>query len=263
METAVSAPDKEIQFPNFGTPALILREACAAWNMRHAPAEWLNPETSPWDEKFLGGVYAFLRHSCSGYDQMLDNGADRDTLRSQIHAAARRTYPWLNLDSDPRMRFTPRSRESTRHLDSISRVMSEALQAKQEALAQSDRTQARKLDQYIASGLDYCQWARSMASPGFVDEALQNGFRMSYSRRVPGEYCYVFEDRGELPENLTVYLPARCQRCLARVRRTKREIDLGGGARLYAVSCLCTSTLLPRSLRHVPQGMWDSITKKN
>jgi hypothetical protein len=187
VEPTVSASSIDFRFPSWPV-VRILNEACAAFNVRHPPAEWLDPKTSTWDNRFLGAVFAFLRHQVSGYDQMLADGADRDTLRRQIHTAARRTYPWLSLDSDPRTRFRAASpsgsTQSTRRLDRVSQAMSEALEAKQEALAGRDRAHARELDRYIASSLDYCQWARSVASSGFVEEALQNGFRMSYSRRV-------------------------------------------------------------------------------
>ena len=211
METVI-ASNTDFRFPALPV-AHILKASCAAWNLRHDSAEQLDPETSPWDEKFLGATFAWLRHSCSVYDQMLESGADRDTLRRQIHAAARRQLPWLSLDSDPRTRFRASppggSVQPARRLDRLSRAMSEALDAKQEALAGRDRERARELDRHIAKGLDYCQWARGLASPGFVEDALQNGFDMSYSRRTPGEYCYRFEGR-DLPENLTIYLPAKC-----------------------------------------------------
>ena len=262
VETIVTSV-ADFRFPSWPI-SRILKEACAAWNLRHDSADHLDPEASPWDQKLLAACFAWLRHSVSAYDQMLESGADRDTLRRQIHAAARRQLPWLSLDSDPRTRFRASppggSVQPTRRLDRLSRAMSEALDAKQAALVGRDRERARELDRHIAKGLDYCQWARGLASPGFVEEALSNGFEMACAHRGPDKYRYVFEDRGDLAENLTLYLPTKCQRCGARVRRTKRELDLGGGVRLYAMSCLCCSTLLPRSLCHVPQGLWDSIT---
>ena len=265
MKTAVTSV-ADFRFPSLPI-ARILKEACAAWNLRHTCEEWLDPETSPWDQKFLAATLAWLRHSFPDMTRCwltvltVKPSAGRFTPPLGGH------YPWLSLDSDPRTRFrtsgsaseSTQSTQSTRRLDIINRGMGKALSAKQEALARADRAQAREFDRYIADGLATCQRLRALVAPDFVDDALQNGICIPRVRRDSGEGRYVFEGR-ELPENLTVYLPVKCQCCLARIRRTKRELDLGGGVRLYAVSCLCTSTLLPRSLCHVPQELWDSLT---
>jgi hypothetical protein len=132
--------DEEAEADAFRFPSWpanrVIREAVAAWNVRHQ-ANLLDPIASSWP-RLYAAVLCFCRHDLSHYDRMLECVASgqsnpaRAALRKQIHSLARKQYPWLRPDIDPRAlssieeeRYTKRDGE--KYLDYISRLASEFL----------------------------------------------------------------------------------------------------------------------------------------
>ena len=76
----------------------LLAEAVQTHNLRCE--EKLDAAESPWPHLY-GTILAFCRHQLSGYDQLCTE-ENRETLQAQIETAARKAYPWLRSDIDPR-----------------------------------------------------------------------------------------------------------------------------------------------------------------
>jgi hypothetical protein len=80
--------------------ARVLKEASAHWNLLH-PNNLADPEKSDWP-LLCNVVHSFLRHQQTQYEQVLTAGADRDELHDRISRTARRFFPWLKVECDPR-----------------------------------------------------------------------------------------------------------------------------------------------------------------
>ena len=90
----------KLDFPNWPMQRL-LAESCLAHNCLH-PLDLMNPETSSW-QRLYPVIISFLRHQVTDYDEALQAGrGDRDQLQAQISADAKRFYPWLPKERDPR-----------------------------------------------------------------------------------------------------------------------------------------------------------------
>jgi hypothetical protein len=98
MSMTVYMDELTYHFPAFPRQRLI-REACATWNLRH-PDDPIHPSKSEW-RMVYEAVIAKLRHEFSDYDKTV-NSKNHDQLREEIRAAAKRRYPWLRPDMDPR-----------------------------------------------------------------------------------------------------------------------------------------------------------------
>ena len=149
----------------------IIREACDSWNIHNENKA--DTVTSEWS-LIYNAVLCYLRHMHTRYDSDLAMGADRDQLKSDIEAAAKRQYAWLRFSIDPRKTEPVQSvtQSPFRIFDRISSHLSDQVARKDyltRSLAELKRqrpvnfkeraieinAEIREIDQSIANGIQY------------------------------------------------------------------------------------------------------------
>ena len=237
----------------------VLREAVNSWSLRKAHEERCDPETSEWPF-VCNVVLAWLRHELTQYDKLRDSET-RDKLREEIRVAARRHYPWLRPDIDPRSPSpkSPRTRDP-RYLNRVSAYLAELVSERarlSQAIALSRRTKeadARKRVKEMEARITeidgqiehYSLYFQTMSQ--IADQAPPNPERADWRlliwlQRSPE---YSFGGRNDLPPNITQSASFKCAHCTSTVLKTKRELDLGAGIKLICLSCLCSSIAVTR-----------------
>jgi hypothetical protein len=220
----------------------VLREACCVHNALH-PNAWLNPQTSPW-ELLYPIVLAFLRHSLSSYDESLrEENADRDQLQIDISTSARKFYPWLRKDKDPRaiQSAAPAEPSNFKIFDALSRYSCD-LRSTRAQLVMAWRKHAPGTDRKLLDE-DLREVNRRIDR---IDTAFKAPLDLPPEHKdfrilvLDHESDYLFAGRQLPPSYIR---PAAFSRdiCQKRICRSKVAIDLGAGIKLVAFACRCLS----------------------
>jgi hypothetical protein len=223
----------------------ILWEACRTHNLLH-PNDPADAATLSWP-RLYPLVLSFIRHELSGYEIALQTGgADRDQLQAEISTAARKFYPWLRKDKDPRtVAAQPQERppgdlkiftELSRYGSELRHLQDRLLTARRKAISAIER---REIDAELAE-IRYRIAAiddKLRPNPDELPPDMRD-FRLLIMEQVePG---YYFAGR-ELPPNRIEPMPFSCDVCGQRVWKTKVPLDLGSGVKLVVMACHCGS----------------------
>jgi hypothetical protein len=253
----------KLSFPNWPMKRL-LQEACRAHNALH-PDTWANPETTNW-ELLYALTIAFLRHELSLYEQSLREGdGDREQLRIDISKSARKFYPWLRKDKDPR---TIQSLLPQEPVTTNFRIFSELsafccdLRSRQDQLVTARRKCRPGADRKVID--DDLAKIRSRIS--MIDDALRPDLdKLPITNRdfrsfvMPNESDYCFAGR-QLPFSYIKPTAFSCDTCQKLVWRSKVAIDLGAGIKLVVFSCHCISfSVTGRYTAGVKSELWHYL----
>jgi hypothetical protein len=272
-----------IQFPNW-TIDRLLSEAITAWNVRHHGYP-LDVRTSPWKRLYVA-LLTFCRHSLSDYDAQLSalerdlvaqRGPDlaarhleaRNALRQEIHGAARRHYPWLKPDSDPRKEMPEAKPKDPRLLNQVSAEVATLVSHRAELIAVTKelrrknatpdwRERVAALDAQLADIEDKIQVYSNQFKTleEITGDPTQANWRMlNWVHPTRG---YFFGGRP-LPPNLISPTKVKCAACGKTVWRSNRELDFGAGIRLVALSCECSSVATSREFSYPNQEGWSKV----
>jgi hypothetical protein len=217
-------------FPRW-SPEAVIAEAARNWDLLHP------------GKPFKGGDWTFtrtvidswLRHAVSNYDEIC-NPENRLALRKEIQQRARTAYPWLGKPADPRSGGHEQS--IVRPLDKISGFLAElsahrsaALLALADARRKNERQAIQRLEAEIAESDRLMQALYRVVKPD------QDGERDIFIKHGHGDYYWGGDN---LHPNHVEPLPITCAKCKARIYRTKRPVNVGGGCRYYVLSCHCS-----------------------
>jgi hypothetical protein len=126
--------------------ASVIKAACAQWSDLH-PETPADPVTSPWS-LVVTAVDCWLRHAMTQYDQVRTN-KNRSELQAAIRVAARRQYPWLRSEPDPRIALVP-TEEPPLLLNALSRELNNIVEARanltRKRLYTKDRSERAAID---------------------------------------------------------------------------------------------------------------------
>jgi hypothetical protein len=232
----------KLTFPNWSMER-VLREACSAHNALH-PETWVDPVTTSWKQLYPL-VMAFLRHELSTYDQSLQTGtSDRNQLRTDISASARKFYRWLRKDKDPRtvQSAPPEEPENFKIFNALSGYGCD-LRSQRDQLLMARRKCAPGADRRLLNE-DLCEVNRridkidSAFNGDYLDLPLEHkDFRILI---LAHEGEYFFAGR-QLPSSYIKPTDFNCVACHQRVWRTKTPIDLGNAIRMTTFACHCLS----------------------
>jgi hypothetical protein len=90
----------EVALPDWSTRRIIA-EAVTDYNLRHPDQTPLDALSSDWST-LHGIIHTWLRHSFSSYDRDC-SPLIRSGLKDWVRTVAKRKYPWLRRDLDPRV----------------------------------------------------------------------------------------------------------------------------------------------------------------
>jgi hypothetical protein len=222
-------------FPRW-SPAAVITEAARNWNLLH-PSQPFDPEGGDW--AFTRTVIdSWLRHAVSNYDA-IRTPENRGELQMEIQRRARLAYPWLNKPADPRSGGDTGTQPIVRPLDKISGFLAElsahrsaALLALQDARRKNERQSIQELEAGITEADRLMQALYRVVVPD------QDGERDIFIEHGHGDYYWA---GNRLSPNHVEALPTSCPNCEARLYRTKRPINVGGGCRYHVVSCRCSA----------------------
>jgi hypothetical protein len=231
----------KLDFPNW-PPSRLIVEACRAHNALH-PGTWVNAQTSSW-ELLYPIVMAFLRHELSTYDESLRTGnGDRDQLQIDISISARKFYPWLRKDKDPRVfqSTPPQESGSLKIFNALSRYSCD-LRSERAQLLMARRKYAPGTDRQLLDG-DLREVNRCI-------DRIDTAFKTPLD--LPPEHkdfrILILENQGDyffaswqLPSSYIKPTAFACDICQKRVWRSKVPIDLGAGIKLVTFVCFCLS----------------------
>jgi hypothetical protein len=244
----------------------LLKEATLAWNFRN-PDDKCDPFKSDWG-KVCEVVHAFLRHSLSDYDAIVTSDT-RDQLHEDIRSKAKAAYPWLRHDFDPRKNAgTPKVKPI---FDATSAELAALFTTKQEILARLSQlrrqlpkskteitaleSQLEWVNTQIATNTSHCKVISELSKS--ADEWSVRLLLTRHSKRM-----YLFA--GQIvPIYSTLSMGYKCPRCRALVRRSRKPIPVGGGIKLYGISCCCLSTFMPAGIDWFPPEAWQTFTEKD
>ena len=218
-------------------------------------------------------VLAYLRHSLTNYDTLRDSET-RDTLREEIRVAARKAYPWLRPEVDPRQAEPAVAPQDERVMNMMSRTLADLYSWKaqlESALRDLKRqrppegkvkvaalqAELAQLDARIAQEHECCQIIQDQANLP-KGEFWDRGPKalVMFRQRDPE---YLFGGKS-LPASYTQLLGYSCCHCGQLVRRSKAPVDAGNGIKkLYAISCHCFSILMPRDYSYPSAKVWDEL----
>jgi hypothetical protein len=262
----------QISFPSMPRDAL-LKEACATWNIHHSRANQADPITSSWPLLY-NVVHAHLRHTQTDYDQRLLNGEgpERDRIHGEIKKTAALHYPWLRLETDPRVQKERAAapRRGQKLFAQASRKLSDLVTERAHLVMRRTDLARRKpinwrsdvagIDEelrYLDESIKYLTGLFSIKKH-IGDEDEGSPFGIIILRREQECYGYSFGGRA-LAESYTKAMPFGCDACGQRVFAAKGAIDHGCGIRLGAYSCHCTSVSIAANM--VPKkAAWDKYT---
>jgi hypothetical protein len=281
---------QQLRFPDW-PPQRVLWEAVHSWNLRHQIK--LDPCTSSWPRIFAATL-AFCRHSLADYDQQLSllerdliaagrkdlaerHLQERNALRARIHAAARRQYQWLRPDIDPRRETQLESelKEDPRILTRASAQLADLVSERAQLLSAISQLKRQR----PLNGKE--RVAEMQAELTRVEKAIENRRRLFLTApELAGveprdsreakmrlliwgheEPVYLFGGR-ELPESHTKSAGFKCPACCRTVLRSKREVDLGAGIKLVALSCVCRSIVVTREYSYPSAEIWGDLIEQ-
>jgi hypothetical protein len=224
---AFALDSMQAAFPRWSMERIIA-EACAAWSIRKSD----NPCTPDSDWGFICNVvHAWARHDLTCYDQ-IHTPETRDQLQAGIRSEVAKAYPWLRIERDPRKAKVV-TEDRPLVFGMLSRVLSDLSAKRSNAmLALRELKRKRPVDREAVAEMD--------AEVNRLDleiRALFTGIRPDeygdrplVAHHESGDYLwagYVLENNYIEPAPDRIVCPA----CEARVWRTKRKMDLGGGVK--------------------------------
>jgi hypothetical protein len=250
------------QLPDW-PPQRLVREAVMAWGLRHLDEKELNPDDSPWP-LIRGAVLAFLRHQQSDYHERLRARCEydkefRDTLASQIAAAAFRKYPWLGVD-DPRP-FQESGDKPGLPFNEVSKSLANLHEIRDQLISAICDLQREGNHRVAIAALQIeleetrkkiDRFYRFLTAPKIRKSETGGDLTRAFLRvHAPDELGkYVFCTSKSPSPNHLKYLGFRCPRCNASVVRLKQAIAFGQGyGRMVVQSCHCLTFAI-----HCPEG---------
>jgi hypothetical protein len=243
-------------FPRW-SPEAVITEAARNWNLRH-PSRPFDPAGGDW--AFTRTVIdSWLRHAVSNYDAICHPG-NRLALQKEIQQRARRAYPWLSRPADPRSSGggDARAQPIVRPFDQLGHSLAElasarsaALLALQSAKRKHEWQNIQALEAEIAEADHEMQTLWRMVLPD------TQGERDVFIKHETGDYFWGGE---HLSPNHVEALPITCPDCQARIYRTKRPVNCGGGIHAYIISCHCSMAFEARKWPIVLCWDEDGIT---
>ena len=247
------------QFPNWPRTRL-LREPAFAWNLRN-PDNRCDPFSSDWPF-VCSVVLAYLRHSLTDYDGLVE-AETRAALRAQIQTAARRQYPWLRPETDPRQVNEQGGNGQTpgKILNEASAQLAELFSVRAQILEtrrlQRDKTKKRLFEQKIKDIETLIQKRQELFQtfPHPDNLAGPDTRFIIWDHPTPR---YAFGCR-QLSPNYIEEAGFKCPRCEKTVMRTKRSMDLGAGIKLSCLSCECLSIAVSPEYAKANLKAWTTL----
>jgi hypothetical protein len=250
----------KLEFPNWPMQRL-LAEACLSHDCLH-PLDRMDPETSDW-QKLYSVTISFLRHQVTTYDECLRAGyGDRDQLHREISAQARKTYPWLRQDKDPRVlqRIPTDKPEKFKIFDELSRyscdlrsIRAQLLVARRKCMPKTDR---QLLDADLREVNRWIDWVDTAFKPPIELPPEHKDLRVLL---LDHEGDYYFAGR-QLPFNYLESTTFNCEACAKRVWRMKMALDLGSNSKLVVFACHCVSLSIASSYTGgVNSKLWQRL----
>ena len=222
-------------FPRW-SPEAVIAEAARNWNLLH-PSRPFDPAGGSWTFACIV-IEAWLRHAVSNYD-MVCTPENRSELQKEIKRRARLAYPWLvNKEIDPRGSGNAGRQPIVRPFDWIGHYLAElsshrsaAMVALRNAKRKNERQDMQTLEAEISEADRQMQTLYRMVMPD------KHGERDVFILHERGDYCWA---GNRLSPNHLEPLPITCRNCAARLYRTKRPVNVGGGIYYHVVSCRCS-----------------------
>ena len=203
------------------------------------PPDRPDPDTMPWPQ-LQGLCLSHLRHRYTSYDAERAKGADRETLRSEIYAAALRTYSFLR--SDPR----PLPREPERRYYDFLAARLDALREREHALVEmlsfaSTREGRPHLLECLAGiRQEIAEFTKRLTMPELSEDGEQ--VFATFQSTPTKEYCWLGHTLHPCHLAYAGYL---CPQCKVGVYFTKQPKALGQGRRVWIWSCHCVVYFAP------------------
>jgi hypothetical protein len=236
----------------------LLREAAIAWDLRN-PDNRCDPATSDWPF-VCQVVLAYLRHSLTDYDRLVDP-ENREALRSQVQIAAYRQYPWLRPKTDPR-KGAVNCENSGKHfkvLNEASAQLAELVSTRAHLIEARRHEKDKARRELIAKDLkrteEVIKQRRSLFETFPGPDGKPGSQFIVWDQSTPG---YSFGCRSLAP-NYLEEAGFKCPKCGKAVMRTKRPLDLGAGIKLVCLSCECMSIAVAREYARANAKAWRDL----
>jgi hypothetical protein len=220
----------------------------------------LDPDSMPWPQ-LQGLLLWHLRHKYTTYDAQLSAGADRDTLRAEIHTAAMRAYPFLRADPRP---LPPEPKR--RYYDNLAARL-DGLREHEHMLTELlSYPSTREGRPYLRDQIAETRGEIARLTEMLTYPELAEGGEQVVSTYQPTLTGQDYDWLGyELRPYATQYAGYQCPRCGAGVYYAKQAKAIGQGRRVWIYSCHCMVYFSPAAhgkIQPVSREEWAELAEQ-